>query len=147
MDNKDKLKLLEHVAEFAHTAPGGTHRTLQEFQQFTGWINWVLNVFLWLKLALSNVYEKISSKSNSHAIIYISKAVLDDLKSFRQYVETSSDICVFKATDWLIEETDLTAYGDASTVGMGFYFHELSRGFQSTLPHGPPKDVIFYLQL
>jgi hypothetical protein len=69
MDDKDKLKLLERVAEFAHTAPGGTHRTLQEFQQFTDWINWVLNVFLWLKLALSNIYEKRSSKSNSHAII------------------------------------------------------------------------------
>jgi hypothetical protein len=54
--------------------------------------------------------------------------VVDDLKWFHQHVATSSGICVFKATDWLIEETDLTAYGDVSAVGMGFYFHELSRG-------------------
>jgi hypothetical protein len=146
MDDKDKLKLLDCVCTFAHTATRGTRRSLREYQQFAGWINWVLNVFPRLKPVLSNVYGKISGKANSHAMIYVSKAVVDDLQWFYHHVESSSGIHVFEATDWSLEEADLTAYGDASALGMGSYFRKSNSGFQSTLLHNPPKDVIFYFE-
>jgi hypothetical protein len=78
-DSEDETKLLEHVADFIHTVLHGIQRSLQEFQQLAGWINWALNVFPLLKPGLSNVYDKISSKTKSHAMIYVSKAVVDDL--------------------------------------------------------------------
>jgi hypothetical protein len=43
---------------------------LHEFQQLAGWINWALNVFPLLKLGLSNIYVKMSGKTESHAMIY-----------------------------------------------------------------------------
>ena len=49
MDEEDQVRLLQHVSDFAATAPGGTRRTLREFQQLAGWINWSSNVFLLLK--------------------------------------------------------------------------------------------------
>ena len=36
MDEEDRARLLEHISEFAATAPGGTRRTLREFQQLAG---------------------------------------------------------------------------------------------------------------
>ena len=39
MDEEDRVKLIQHVADFTAIAPGGTHRTLREFQQIAGWIN------------------------------------------------------------------------------------------------------------
>ena len=146
MDDEDKTKLLDRVTSFAHTAPQGTRRSLREFQQLAGWINWALNVFPLLKPGLSNVYDKMSGKSKSHAMIYVSKAVVDDLKWFNGHVESSFGVRIFEATDWSIEEADYTAYGDASALGMGFYLAESSCGFQSELPPNPPKDVIFYFE-
>jgi hypothetical protein len=146
MDSEDKAKLLERVADFIHTAPCGTRRSLREFQQLAGWINWALNVFPLLKLGLSNVYDKISGKTKSHAMIYVSKGVVDDLRWLYDHVEASYRIRVFEATDWSIDQVDYTAYGDASTMGMGYYFVETKCGYQSHLPLNPPKDVIFYFE-
>jgi hypothetical protein len=53
---------------------------------------------------------------------------------------------IFEATDCAADNADLTAYGDASGIGMGFYFFKSNQGFQSILPHAPPKDVIFYFE-
>jgi hypothetical protein len=109
-------------------------------------VNWLLNVYPLLKPALSNVYEKISRKSQTHAQIFVSKAITDHLDWFISHVQTSYGIPVFQATDWAADEADVTAHGDASRVGMGFYFAESNTGYQSTLPHDPPKDVIFYFE-
>src|ERR1700678_2758077 len=73
----------------ATTAPGGTHRTLQEFQQLAGWVNWSFNVFPLLKPALSNVYMKIKGKTQSYARIFVSKAVIQDLSWFVSHVQRS----------------------------------------------------------
>jgi hypothetical protein len=146
MDDEDRSKLIQHVSDFIQTASGGTRRSLREFQQLAGWINWSLNVYPLLKPALSNVYDKISGKSQPHALIFVSKAVTDDLSWFISHVESSYGIRVFEATDWSADEADVTAYGDASGVGMGFYFAESNSGFQSVLPHDPPKDVIFFFE-
>jgi hypothetical protein len=103
-------------------------------------------MFILLKPALSNIYDKISGKSQPHALIFVSKAVTDNLSWFISHVESSYGICVFEATDWSADEADVTAYGDASNVGMGFYFAESKSGFQSVLSHDPPKDVIFFFE-
>jgi hypothetical protein len=146
MDDEDHGKLIQHVSDFVWTALSGTRHTLCEFQELEGWINWFLNVYPLLKPALSNVYDKISGKSQLHALIFVSKAVTDDLSWFISHVESSYGIRVFEATDWSADEVDVTAYGDASSIGMGFYFAESKSGFQSVLPHDPTKDVIFFFK-
>ena len=76
MDDEDRAKLLQRVSEFVTVAPGGTRRTLRKFQQLAGWINWSFNVFPLLKPALSNIYATIGGKSQTHAKIFVSKAVI-----------------------------------------------------------------------
>ena len=94
MDNADQEKLIQHVSDFSATAPGGTRRTLREFQQLAGWVNWSFNVFPLLKPALSNVYMKIKGKTQSHAKIFMSKAVIQDLTWFVSHVQRSDGVSV-----------------------------------------------------
>ena len=124
MDEEDRVRLVQRVMDFTATAPGGTRRTLKEFQQLAGWINWSFNVFPLLKPALSNIYAKIAGKTESHAKIFVSKAV----------------------ADWDVHQADLVAYTDACLSGLGFYFERTAEGFQCQVPEHPPKDTIFYFE-
>ncbi|KAH7869333.1 uncharacterized protein C8R40DRAFT_1020960, partial [Lentinula edodes] len=101
-DRKDKLVV--QVRKFAMSC----QRTLQEWQQLTGWINWSLNVFPLLRPALSNVYDKMKGKSNQSAQIFVNKAVRDDLTWFAEHAETSSGVYLFANIDWdPLEEFDI----------------------------------------
>jgi hypothetical protein len=39
MDEEERVRLTGQITGFIATAPGGTRRTLKEFQQLAGWIN------------------------------------------------------------------------------------------------------------
>src|ERR1700678_3231904 len=96
MDNEDRNKLIQCVLDFITTAPGGTRKTLRSFQELAGWINWSFNVFPLLKPALSNMYEKISGKSESHAKIFVNKGVVQDLMWFVSMVNELDGIYLFE---------------------------------------------------
>ena len=146
MDEEDRIRLLQHVSEFAATVPGGTRRTLREFQQLAGWINWSFNVFPLLKPALSNVYAKIGGKKETHAKIFVNKAVVRDLHWFSSHVRQSDGIYLFEDVDWDKERADVIAYSDACLSGLGFYFERSKEGFQCLVPDQAPKDTIFYFE-
>ena len=146
MDEEDRLRLIQRIMDFTATAPGGTRRTLKEFQQLAGWVNWSLNVFPLLKPALSNVYAKIGGKTESHAKIFVSKAVVKDLTWFVSHVQASNGVYLFQDEDWDVHQADLVAYTDACLTGLGFFFERTAEGFQCLVPEHPPKDTIFYFE-
>ena len=146
MDEEDRTRLIQRVTDFTVTAPGGTCRTLREFQQVAGWINWSFNVFPLLKPALSNVYAKIGGKSESHAKIFVSKAVVDNLNWFKFHVDRSDGVYLFEDVDWSVQRADAVAYCDACLSGLGFYFERLKEGFQCVVPQSAPRDTIFYFE-
>src|ERR1700678_2340753 len=114
MDDEDRNNLLKRVQGFISTAPGGTRRTLREVQELAGWINWSFNVFPLLKPSLSNVYEKMSGKTETHAKIFVNKGVIRDLSWFVSEVRILDGVYLFEDVDWLAEDAELTAIGDAS---------------------------------
>ena len=146
MDEEDRMRLIQRVTDFSMTAPGGTRRTLREFQQLAGWINWSFNVFPLLKPALSNVYAKIKGKTETFAKISVSKAVILDLNWFISHVRMSNGIYLFENVDWDINQADITAYTDASMSGLGYFLERSREGFQCTVPQNPPKETIFYFE-
>ena len=146
MDEEDRTKLIQHVLEFTATAPGGTRQTLREFQQLAGWINWSFNVFPLLKPALSNVYAKIGGKTQSHAKIFISKAVIQDLSWFVSHVRQSDGVYLFEDIDWSAQRADVTAYTDACLSSLAFFFENSKEGYQCQVPQNTPKDSIFYFE-
>lgn len=92
------------------TTPGSTRRTLREFQKLAGWINWSFNVLPLLKPALSNIYAKIGGKSEAHAKIFISKAVVRDLDWFTSHVRISDGVYLFESVDWDVQQAEMVAY-------------------------------------
>jgi hypothetical protein len=146
MDEEDRARLIQRVSDFSATAPGGTRRTLREFQQLAGWINWSFNVFPLLKPALSNIYAKIGGKTESHAKVFVSKAVKRDLDWFVMHIQNSDGVYLFENVDWDVSQADMTAYSDACLSGLGFFFENLGEGFQCLVPQRPPKDTIFYFE-
>lgn len=137
-----KDELVVQVRKFATSR----RRTLQEWQQLTGWINWSLNVFPLLRPALSNVYDKMKGKSNQSAQIFVNKAVRDDLTWFAEHAETSSGVYLFANIDWdPLEEFDIIVYGDACLQGMGFWVPCRDLGFAGkTDTSSPFAHLIFY---
>lgn len=127
------------------TLPPSRRRTVSEWKQLAGWMNWALNVFPLLKPGLCNVYEKISGRSEAYKKLYLNEAVKGDLEWFLGHVERSSGILLFDALDWdPAKETNLTILCDACMSGMGFWIPELLLGFYAHVPCNPPKDTIFF---
>ena len=146
MDEEDRERLLQRVKDFMATAPGETRRSLREFQQLAGWINWSFNVFPLLKPALSNVYAKIGGKTGTHAKIFVSKGVVRDLSWYVSHVETSDGVYLFEDEDWGAHRADVVAYSDTCLSGLGFFFERSKEGFQCHVPNSPPKDTIFFFE-
>jgi hypothetical protein len=146
MDEEDKDRLLQQISSFTASAPGGARRTLREFQQLAGWINWSFNVFPLLKPALSNVYAKIGGKTETHAKIFVSKAVIQDLLWFQSHVRQLDGVYLFEDVDWDSRQADITAYSDACMSSLGFFFEDSKQGFQCSVPQNPPKDTIFFFE-
>jgi hypothetical protein len=146
MDDEDRVKLIQHITEFMTTAPRGTRRTLREFQQIAGWVNWSFNVFPLLKPALSNIYAKISGKSDSFAKIYVSRAVTKDLDWFISHVQNSDGVYLFQDVDWEEDQADIVVYADACLSGLGLFFLYSEEGYQCVVPKDPPRDTIFYFE-
>ena len=147
VDDCARHKLIQHINNFIVTAPGGTRRTLREFQQLlAGWINWSFNVFPLLKPALSNVYAKISSKSESHAKIFVNKAIVHDLEWYVFHMQQSDGIHLFGDMEWGTHQADITSFSDACMSGLGFFFENSLKGFQCPVPCNPPTDTIFFFE-
>jgi hypothetical protein len=147
MDDEYRTRLIQQVSEFIATAPGGTRRSLREFQQLAGWINWSFNVFPLLKPALSNVYVKIGGKSKTHAKNFVNKAVVGDLEWFLSHVGKSNGVYLFEEVDWDTQQANITAYSNACLSGLDFFFEHSLEGFQRIGPNDPLKETIFYFRL
>jgi hypothetical protein len=103
-------------------------------------------VFPLPKLALSNVYAKIGGKAETHAKIFVNKAVVHDLEWFISHVHSSDGVCLFENVNWDVRQVDITAYSDACLSGLGFFLERSREGFQCEIPQEAPRDTIFYFE-
>ncbi|KAF5358845.1 hypothetical protein D9757_014248 [Collybiopsis confluens] len=139
---ESKSELIQQVRMFANSR----RRTLHEWQQLAGWMNWSLNVFPLYRPALCNVYAKMRGKSNQSALIFVNKAVRDDLLWFADHVENSSGVFFFANIDWNpLVEADLEIYGDACLTGLGFWVPADNLGLSALVDQGSEMaHLIFY---
>ena len=146
MSETKKFKLVSACTTFTIQ---GARKTLQEFQRLQGWVNWSLNVFLHLRPALCESYEKISSKSQPNAPIRVNNTMRRELLWFIDHVKISNGIHMLKSVEWSPYDrmaSTLIGYLDASGVGMGIWFLGEYAGFQCPLPAEGPKNLIFFYE-
>ncbi|THU76079.1 hypothetical protein K435DRAFT_879754 [Dendrothele bispora CBS 962.96] len=140
-DSKSDLVL--HVREFA----ASRRRSLTEWQQLAGWMNWSFNVFPLLRPALSNVYAKIGGKTKASALIYVNKAVRNELVWFADHVETLSGVLFFASIDWNpFCEADIVIFCDACLEGMGFWVPSNNTGFMAVTDPSSPMAGVFSIE-
>ncbi|KAJ7856964.1 hypothetical protein B0H14DRAFT_3448166 [Mycena olivaceomarginata] len=72
-----KANLILAVEDFIRSPT--RKRSLHDWQQLAGWINWSFNVFPLLRPALCHVYIKIAQKDRVFATVYINLEVKRDL--------------------------------------------------------------------
>ncbi|KAF8989658.1 hypothetical protein BDZ89DRAFT_974667 [Hymenopellis radicata] len=143
LPTESKIDLINHVRDFV-SSPRRS-RTLHEFEQLAGWVNWSLNVYPLFKPALCNVYAKMSGKHRSHAQIRLNKPLTRELLWFVDHVQASSGMLFFANLDWNpYTEANLTIYCDASLTGMGFWIPELNLGFSCPVEGDSLRDRIFF---
>ncbi|KAI0084235.1 hypothetical protein BDY19DRAFT_987572 [Irpex rosettiformis] len=112
--------LVAAIREFVHNAPQ-RRRTLREWQQILGWINWGLNVQPLLKPALQSCYDKISQRFIPSARIYLNKRTTRDLLWIANRFEHYDGVYLLKAITWSPQHADVTVFCDASLSGLGFW--------------------------
>ncbi|PBK94307.1 hypothetical protein ARMGADRAFT_1029447 [Armillaria gallica] len=144
MPSDSKSKFVSALRQFEKS----NRRTLQDFQQISGWSNWSFNVFPLFKPSLSTVYEKMAGKSNSFVLISLSKAVKDDISWMADHIQASSGTYCFDLEDWHpINDATTIIMCDTCLDGMGFWLPRIATGFACPTPSLPNDDpIIFFFE-
>ena len=90
----------ESLIEACELFASSGRRSLRDFQQLTGHINWALNVYPQMHPALSAIYAKISGKSQTFASIQINNDVRRKLAWFITHIKASDGMHFLKSVVW-----------------------------------------------
>ena len=145
MSLESRTELVEAIQSFlTYPRSGKRRRTLREFQQLAGWVNWALNVYPLLKPSLCGIYEKIAGKTRFDASLYVGIGIERELFWLRKHVQSSDGVYFFKSVIW--HNPDVIGYCDASLSGLGFWFPQSNDGYTSPLPIKRPSEWIYYFE-
>jgi hypothetical protein len=146
MSDAKKTELIDACTAFTVR---GARKSLREFQQLQGWVNWSLNVFPLLRPALCESYQKISGKVQLNALIRVNNTMRRELLWFIGHVRLSNGIHMLKSVEWSPYDrmaSTIIGFSDASGSGMGIWFPGEYAGFQCPLPTDGPEDLIFFYE-
>ena len=138
-----KQLLIDELTDWC--TPGARFK-LKRWQQLTGWINWVLNVFPHLRPALNNVYPKFNGKLNTFTCIWVNNAIRDDFRWAIDKLSNSNGVFLLLSVGWDMTDATVTIYCDACPEGMGFWDPATLKGFYSPTPDEWCKRFIFYFE-
>ncbi|KAH9919584.1 uncharacterized protein B0H18DRAFT_836936, partial [Fomitopsis serialis] len=98
-------KALEDIDRFlAHPK---RQPALRDWQRLAGRLNWLLNVLPWGRPALTELYRKMSGKTQSFRAIYLNRDVISDLTWFKQTIPRSIGVRFVDNGRWAISEADI----------------------------------------
>ena len=140
------LEAKEHLLrELTEWCEKGVRRKVKEWQQLAGWINWVLNVYPLIHLALNNIYAKIKGKEQE-ARVWVDSAIREDLTWEKGKVDQLSGVRLLKSYAWEPDEAMCIAKTDACPLGVAFWYPDESLGFAASMPHGTPANQITFYE-
>jgi hypothetical protein len=143
LKEESKRVLVQELRDFAKYK---RRRSLREFEHIAGSLNWALNVCPLLRPGLSAVYAKIRGKTNPKGLLWLNRAVVEELLWAAFLLARSNGVFLLQSVSWEYHSLSdaLHVYCDASGTGMGFWYPALNLGFQSNLPPRSPVDDIFF---
>jgi hypothetical protein len=145
MDAQDTQNLITAVRTFCNTGVP-TRRSLREFQQLAGWLNWGLNIAPRLRPGLATLYAKMRGKGDAHRKLWISRALIYELSWFTTHFAATSGISLFDSIAWTPADADLVLYTDASATALAFYSPIHQRGFILDTSPALIQNSIFFAE-
>ena len=122
----------------------GIRKTVREWQQLAGWINWVFNVYPLLRPSLNNIYSKMRGMGQETRV-WTNTAMREDLEWAKNKLDNTNGIRLLKSLSWKINEATCVAKTDACPEGFAYWYPNLNQGFTTLTPKGtPPNCIIFY---
>jgi hypothetical protein len=121
---------------------------LRDWQRLAGHLNWLLNVLPWGRPALSELYHKISGKSQPSRGVFINAEVKSNLTWLASIIPKSIGVQFVDSGQWDDSEADLIMWTDASLrLALSLVYDNNSFIYQ--LRECPPniKINIFFLEL
>jgi hypothetical protein len=95
---------------------------------------------------LSNVYNKTTGKKMPDTLIFLNKAVINDLLWFRNHLLSLPGVLLLNSLLWHPSEAHVTIHCDASLSGIAFMNIASGDAAQALPPPNAPPDNIFYLE-
>jgi hypothetical protein len=104
-----------------------------------------LNIYGLLRPGLSVLYDKMQGKQLQNQLVWVSKALVDELTWFTDHVERSMGVHMLESVEWSYDSRlDLLLFTDACLFSLGFWCPALSAGFQCPLNDGGHCGIFFY---
>ncbi len=146
LPHEARTTLIKEIEQFVERSPHshGSRHPLQRWQRLAGWINWSFNVFPLLRPCLNSFYPKIKGKEAPNQSIWLNNTVRNDLLWAVSHIRVSSGVHILTATDWNINDSDLTIYCDACLDGMAFWYPDHNVGYYCEIQQHLNNQFIFY---
>jgi hypothetical protein len=121
---------------------------LRDWLRLAGHLNWLLNVLPWGRPALTELYRKISGKTQLSRGVHINAEVKRDLMWLSEVIPAAIGVHFIDNGRWAEADADLVIWTDASLHG-ALSFVIAGHGFVYQLRECPPniKIDIFFLEL
>jgi hypothetical protein len=121
---------------------------LREWQRLAGHLNWLLNVLPWGRPAISEIYRKISGKTNASAKIFLNATVSSDLRWLAETIPKAIGIRFLDEGAWPDLDADVTVWTDANLKdGLAFSFSNNGFVYQQRPRESADSVDIFFLEL
>jgi hypothetical protein len=125
-----RSELFAAIDDFAKE---GQKRTLLQFQQLAGLIEWALIAKPFGRPGLSGVHREMSGRQSSKELIPVSARVCRELRWLKRHILTNDGGKTLKLPEAWGKHGDLINYVDACPSGLGLWIPSLRQGFQATI--------------
>jgi hypothetical protein len=139
-------EILTRISEFLATPD--RRPSLRDWQRLSGHLNWMLNVLPWGRPAMTELYRKMSGKTQSFLPLFINAEVTRDLNWLASIIPQSIGIKFVDSGAWNDSDADLVMWTDASLrLALSFVYHTSGFVYQIQSPPSDTKIDIFFLEL
>jgi hypothetical protein len=125
-----RIELFAAIDDFAKE---GQKRTLLQFQQLAGLIEWALIANPFGRPGLSGVHGEMSGKQSSKELIPVSARVCRELRWLKRHIQANEGGKTLKFLEDWGKYGDLVNYVDACPSGIGLWIPSLRQGFHATI--------------
>ncbi|KAI9350274.1 hypothetical protein BDR26DRAFT_930395 [Obelidium mucronatum] len=118
----------------------------KEFDILTGSLNWICNIYFFIKPFISPIYHQCAGKSR-HNLILANTPTTDAITWILHHITTCPPTRLLLLESWSPDQANFHIYCDATLNGFGFWISEYQQGYwfhssnEFQYPDGTPLSI------